>query len=76
MYYSGAVATNNTHHCVGAATSATITGPYTPQANALYCPIAQGGAIDASWFVDTGGQRYVLYKVDGRFHLTIVINFI
>ncbi|KAL9058258.1 MAG: hypothetical protein Q9162_001857 [Coniocarpon cinnabarinum] len=66
MYYSAATKQDNRKHCVGAASSSTITGPYTPQPNALYCPLDRGGAIDASWFVDTGGQRYVLYKIDGN----------
>ena len=65
MYYSAPDAQDPTKHCTGAATSGSITGPYTPQANPLYCDLDRGGAIDASWFVDTGGQRYVLYKVDG-----------
>ena len=71
MYYSASAASSNAHHCVGAATSGSITGPYTPGANPLYCPLDQGGAIDASWFVDTGGQRYVLYKVDGMLQTII-----
>ena len=66
MYYTATTTQDSTKHCVGAATSGSITGPYTPQANYLYCPLDQGGAIDPSWFVDTGGQRYVVYKIDGR----------
>ncbi|KAG2420243.1 hypothetical protein HFD88_005044 [Aspergillus terreus] len=65
MYYS-ATARNSTKHCIGAATSPSAQGPYTPEANALACPLAQGGAIDASGFQDDDGTRYVVYKVDGN----------
>jgi hypothetical protein len=53
---------NTAHHCVGAATSDTILGPYTAQDSPLFCPLSQGGAIDASGYNDKG-QRYIVYKV-------------
>lgn len=65
MYYSAATSADNTKHCVGAATSSTITGPYTPEENVLACPLDQGGAIDADGFSE-GGTRFVVYKLDGN----------
>lgn len=65
MYFAAATSKDNTKHCVGAATSSTITGPYTPEENVLACPLDQGGAIDADGFSEDG-VNYVLYKVDGN----------
>ena len=67
MYYAGASIEDNSKHCVGAATSKTILGPYTALSTPLACPLSQGGAIDIAGFHDAGsGQRYVLYKIDGN----------
>jgi beta-xylosidase len=68
MYYSATTAArpDGSKHCVGAATSPTILGPYTGLADALFCPLSKGGAIDASGFKDRDGKRYVVYKVDGN----------
>lgn len=67
MYYADEIATNPAHHCVGVATSQTVTGPYTPVATPFACPLSQGGAIDADGYQDpTDGTRYVVYKVDGN----------
>lgn len=67
MYYSASTAADASKHCVGAATSQSILGPYKPQSGALFCPLSQGGAIDASGFKDpTDGKRYAVYKVDGN----------
>ncbi len=52
MYYSATSIQDYTKHCVGAATSPTILGPYTPLSTPLACPLAQGGAVDASGFKD------------------------
>jgi beta-xylosidase len=65
MYFSAASSQDASKHCVGAATSSSITGPYTPEQNPLACPLDQGGAIDADGFED-GGTYYVVYKVDGN----------
>lgn len=65
MYFSAATSQDDTKHCVGAATSPSITGPYTPEENVLACPLDQGGAIDADGFSE-GGAYYVVYKVDGN----------
>ncbi|KAK4151635.1 glycosyl hydrolase [Chaetomidium leptoderma] len=65
LYYSGLRA-DSKYHCVGAATAPNITGPYTPFHNPLFCPLAEGGAIDAAGYRDEGdGSRWVVYKVDG-----------
>lgn len=64
MYFSAARAANAARHCVGVATSDTITGPYTAQSTAWVCHNDQGGSIDASSFVDSDGSRYVTYKID------------
>ncbi|KIP03386.1 glycoside hydrolase family 43 protein [Phlebiopsis gigantea 11061_1 CR5-6] len=42
-------------HCIGAAVGDDAHGPYTPEATALSCNTAQGGAIDPAGFVDTDG---------------------
>ncbi|CAL5871933.1 uncharacterized protein PFLUO_LOCUS6188 [Penicillium psychrofluorescens] len=65
MYFSAASSEDDSKHCVGAATSSSVTGPYTPEDNYLACPLDQGGAIDADWF-DDGGTYYVVYKIDGN----------
>lgn len=65
MYFSAASSADNTKHCVGVATSSSITGPYTPEENPLACPLSQGGAIDPNGFKDQG-NHYVVYKIDGN----------
>ncbi|KAF9222898.1 glycoside hydrolase family 43 protein [Gyrodon lividus] len=64
MYYAAWSPSQNTH-CVGAATSLTPTGPYTPQSSPIACQTAGGGAIDPAGFQDVDGTRYIVYKVDG-----------
>jgi beta-xylosidase len=67
MYYSGELANNTRHHCIGVATASTIVGPYKPRPEPLACPLDIGGAIDPSGFVDSSTKkRYVVYKVDGN----------
>ena len=65
MYYSAVTTADSSKHCIAAATSSTILGPYTPQAGTLVCPLSQGGAIDPAGYNDNG-QRYLIYKVDGN----------
>ncbi|PSR78878.1 glycosyl hydrolase family 43 protein [Coniella lustricola] len=68
MAYSGQLASNPDHHCVGIATSHSITGPYTPGNSPLICPdiLTTGGAIDPSLYYDErNNKRYLVYKVDG-----------
>lgn len=52
-------------HCIGAATSATAIGPFTPQGGPLICNDAGGGVIDASGY-DDGVDRWITWKVDGN----------
>ncbi len=66
MYFSAATTSDPSKHCIGAASSSSITGPFTPiGSSALICPLSQGGAIDASGYYDNG-KRYIAYKVDGN----------
>ncbi|KAF4591357.1 glycoside hydrolase family 43 protein [Ophiocordyceps camponoti-floridani] len=66
LYFSGQLASNPDHHCVGAATSRSILGPYVPQQQPFACDVGVGGQIDPSGFRDADGKRYVVYKVDGN----------
>lgn len=67
LYFSAAMGTDPSLHCIGAATSDNVQGPYQPLQNPLYCPLSQGGAIDPSGFNDPAtGHRYVVYKIDGN----------
>ncbi|KAJ7157319.1 glycosyl hydrolase [Mycena filopes] len=66
MYYSATSASNTNSHCIGAATSTTIRGPYTPIQATIACPISQGGTIDAGGFHHPDGSAYVVYKIDGN----------
>lgn len=67
MYFSGQIPDSH-QHCIGVARSRDgITGPYTPDPEPWACPRDEGGAIDASGFLDEGtGRRYVVYKIDGN----------
>ncbi|CRG92681.1 hypothetical protein PISL3812_09745 [Talaromyces islandicus] len=71
MYFSAAsndsAASGDIKHCVGAATSPNVTGPYTPMESPIACPLDAGGAIDAAGFIDDNDNQtmYVVYKVDG-----------
>jgi beta-xylosidase len=52
--------------CIGVATSASPTGPFTVQGDGmLVCPVEDGGAIDASTYAENG-SRYLLWKNDGN----------
>lgn len=65
MTYSAEVATDDTHHCIGIATSHDIAGPYTPQDSSVICPdiASTGGAIDSSlYYDDKKNKRYLVYK--------------
>lgn len=69
MYYSDNVKWAPAHHCVGAATSDNILGPYEPLDKPITCPNPHvlGGAIDPAGFLDPStGRRYILWKVDGN----------
>lgn len=64
LYFSAS--RNDKLHCTGVATSDSIEGPYTARVDPWACPLDQGGAIDASGFLDSDGSRYVTYKIDGN----------
>ncbi|TVY49866.1 putative arabinan endo-1,5-alpha-L-arabinosidase A [Lachnellula occidentalis] len=66
LYYSAQNAEQTLQHCVGAATSKTVLGPYEALDTPLACPLSEGGAIDISGFTDTDGTHFVVYKVDGN----------
>ncbi|KAL1680369.1 glycoside hydrolase family 43 protein [Schizophyllum commune] len=66
MYYSAVYKENKSVHCISAATSTNIQGPYTPIDNVLACPVSSGGAIDPHVFTDVDGSLYLLWKVDGN----------
>ncbi|CAN8096711.1 unnamed protein product [Discula destructiva] len=68
MTYSGELASDSVHHCIGIATSSSITGPYTPQDGPVICPDVSttGGAIDSYLYYDEPqNKRYLVYKEDG-----------
>lgn len=52
MYYSATSAKYPSAHCIGAASAASPTGPFTSTNDALVCPGSLGGAIDSAVFVD------------------------
>ncbi|KAG6812434.1 hypothetical protein H0H92_002900 [Tricholoma furcatifolium] len=66
LYYAATNGANTTSHCVGVATSSTISGPYTPQDDAFICHPELGGAVDPAGYQDPDGSLYVVYKVDGN----------
>lgn len=69
MYFSATTNTagNGRFHCIGAARSSKIEGPYDSVSDSpMACPTDEGGAIDASGFRDADGKRYLLYKIDGN----------
>lgn len=65
LYYTDSLANDPEKHCIGAAISNNITGPYVPHSRPLICP--HGGAIDPAGFFDRStGKRYIVYKIDGN----------
>ena len=52
MYYSATALQDDTKHCVGAATSPTILGAYSPLSTPFACNLAIGGAVDGAGFKD------------------------
>ncbi|KAK8222571.1 glycosyl hydrolase [Phyllosticta paracitricarpa] len=65
LYYA-ARKRGQTSYCVGAAYAYTPTGPFTPLEEPIACNTEGGGSIDPSGFLDTDGERYLLYKIDGN----------
>lgn len=68
LYYTNPITADPGKHCIGAAISSSITGPYTPisQSRPLICDLGRGGAIDPAAFRDTDGSHWIVYKVDGN----------
>ena len=52
--------------CIGVATATSPAGPFAAAAAPVICPVAEGGAIDASSYLDTDGSRWLLWKNDGN----------
>jgi arabinan endo-1,5-alpha-L-arabinosidase len=53
--------------CIGIATGDDPSGPFSSSnPEPFICQTGEGGSIDASTFLDTDGQRYVLWKNDGN----------
>jgi len=53
--------------CISRATSTDPAGPFVDNSTeAFICPLAKGGAIDASVFVDTDNTLYLVWKTDGN----------
>jgi len=52
--------------CIGVATSADPLGPFEPVGGPLVCPVEDGGAIDATTFLDEDGSLYLVFKNDGN----------
>lgn len=66
MYFT-AEHTDSGRQCIGVATSQDLDGVYAPAGREpLVCPVDAGGAIDPGTFVDSDGQRYLLWKTDGN----------
>lgn len=65
MYYAGEETTDGSvPHCLGAASSKNIEGPYNDLAANLPCKLCKGGAYDVSSFHDSDGKRYIVWKED------------
>ncbi|KAF8915546.1 glycosyl hydrolase [Mucidula mucida] len=70
MYYTAEstsqTPTGKSAHCIGAASSSSPQGPYTPVGDAIQCHLDQGGAIDPAGFQDHTGRQFIVYKIDGN----------
>jgi arabinan endo-1,5-alpha-L-arabinosidase len=76
LYYSAPAKGMNGQRCIGVATAANATGPYTPRDTPLVCPspalgaddtvpgspVSGAGVIDPSPFRAADGTRYLLYR--------------
>lgn len=67
LYYAAAKDTGGVH-CIGAAVSASLTGPFLPNDAPIVCPVEQGGAIDPAIFIDEADNNaiHLAYKIDGN----------
>ncbi|KAI1609488.1 glycosyl hydrolase [Exophiala viscosa] len=67
MYFAAVGTTHPRKHCIGAAVSPNVTGPYTPLQTTLVCDLPGGGNIDPNLFQDPiTGKDYLVYKTDGN----------
>ncbi|KIV90805.1 hypothetical protein PV10_05414 [Exophiala mesophila] len=69
LYYTDELRSSLGHHCIGAATSESVLGPYKPLDEPIACPDPRttGGAIDPDGFLDPStNKRYIVYKIDGN----------
>ncbi|EXJ66266.1 uncharacterized protein A1O5_10418 [Cladophialophora psammophila CBS 110553] len=67
MYFAAVGRTHPQKHCIGAATSPNVTGPYTPLDEPIVCNLPRGGNIDPNLFVDPiNNENYLVYKTDGN----------
>ncbi len=67
MYYSALARNHTSQHCIGAAVSKDIMGPYTPLDEPIVCDFSAGGVIDPSYFHDPAiNASYLIYKQDGN----------
>jgi beta-xylosidase len=55
---------NGTKNAIGVATASSVLGPYTDAGAPLLAPAR--GASDAHVLIDTGGSRYLYYKLEGK----------
>ncbi|TBN58498.1 hypothetical protein EYE40_02880 [Glaciihabitans arcticus] len=65
LYFTTAQATPSAQ-CIGVAVSADPLGPFEPVGDPLVCPVEDGGAIDASTFLDDDGTLFLVFKNDGN----------
>lgn len=68
MYFTARFAIGfDGRQCIGLATSDDPAGPFVSSApEPFICQTDEGGSIDPSMFLDSDGQRYVLWKNDGN----------
>jgi hypothetical protein len=67
VLYFAARARATGRQCIGAATSASATGPFTSTSpEPLVCQLELGGSIDPHPFVHADGTAYLLWKADGN----------
>jgi hypothetical protein len=67
LFYSALHRDHPQRHCIGSATSSSITGPFTPTDEPLVCDFEYGGVIDPSYFFDPiTKSSWLTYKRDGN----------
>ena len=65
LLYFSAINARTGNHCIGVASSTTVTGPFSNQKNPLIC--VQGSeVIDPYPFLDDNGQLYLTWKQGGN----------